>query len=61
MKTYDKDVAIIECIILMEECVKAEGNSELQYEKMNKIRKNKNILPEKIYKSIDEFIGTVIK
>ena len=24
MKTYDKDVAIIECIILMEECVKAE-------------------------------------
>ena len=50
MKTYDKDVAIIECIILMEECVKAEGNSELQYEKMNQLRKYKNILPRKFIK-----------
>lgn len=57
---YDDDNKS-DIIILMEECVKAEGNSELQYEKMNQLRKYKNILPEKIYKSIDEFIGTVIK
>lgn len=63
-KKIDKqiEVALIECHILLNDCIKFENieNKELICKNLNMLKDYRDILPEEIYSQIEQFIKETI-